>query len=66
MMPAPLTLAERRRRRLCEHPDRISTVNFGLERQVCPDCGSVRMGKAADAEPGTLFRIPHPISQPQT
>ena len=66
MMTAPLTLTERRRRQLCEHPERISTVNFGLERQVCLECGSVRMRKAADAEPGTLFRVPHPISQSQS
>lgn len=65
-MSASLTLIERRKRELCQHSDRISTINFGLERQVCLECGSVRMRKAADAEPGTLFRVPHPISQSQS
>lgn len=62
----PPTLTERRKQQTCEHPDRISTVNFGLVRQVCLVCGSVGMRKAADAEPGTLFRVPHPISQSQS
>ncbi len=66
MMPLPLTLTDRRARVACEHPDRISTVNFGLERQVCLECGSIRMRKAADAKPGTLFKVPHPISQSES
>jgi K+-sensing histidine kinase KdpD len=47
----PPTLTERRKQQTCEHPDRISTVNFGLVREVCLVCGSIRMRKAADAEP---------------
>ena len=65
-MPTSLTFTARRKQEACEHPDRISTVNFGLEREVCMVCGSVRMHKAAGAEPGTLFRVPHPISQSQS
>lgn len=66
MMHASLTLTERRKRQLCEHSEQISTINFGLERQVCLACGSIRMRKAADAEPGTLFKVPHPISQSES
>ena len=66
MMPSPLALTERRKQHACEHPDRISTVNFGLERQVCLECGSVRMLRDSVGESGTLFKVPHPISQPES
>ena len=61
-MRSLLQIAERPRQGACEHTEHVSTVNFGLERIVCLGCGSVTMRKASDGKPGTLFRVPHPMS----
>ena len=65
-MTTTLQITDRSKRRQCDHIEQLSTVNFGLQRMVCLDCGSITMRKTSDADPGTLFRVPHPISGSDT
>lgn len=40
----------------CNHQGAVTTVNHGLRRTVCRECGRIDIGATAPSEPGTLFR----------
>ena len=39
----------------CEHHERLTTVNFGLERSVCMTCGDVAVRDRGHTGSGDLF-----------
>lgn len=40
----------------CDHPERYTTVNFGLERSVCTRCGEVTVRDRGHTGSGDLFK----------
>ncbi|MGA7269813.1 MAG: hypothetical protein WB239_01955 [Acidimicrobiia bacterium] len=40
----------------CDHPERYTTVNFGLERSVCTHCGDVTVRDLGHTGSGDLFK----------
>lgn len=47
----------------CDHPERLKTVNYGLERNVCVRCGDVTVRDLGHSGSGELFRSLAPVHQ---
>lgn len=58
----PFTRA-RKERRKCEHVERHNTVNYGLERSVCVNCGDVTVRDVGATGTGELFQSLAPVHQ---
>ena len=46
----------------CDHLITVITVNFGIRRSVCAECGGVDLTYEGPSGPGILFRIPAPAA----
>lgn len=42
----------------CDHPESVTTINYGLLRTICLTCGDVHIAYREQGGPGTLFRVP--------
>lgn len=49
--------------RRCDHPEHMTTVNYGLERSVCVRCGDVNVRDLGHSGSGELFQTMAPIHQ---
>ncbi len=63
MKVKPFTKTGKPDRRHCDHPERLRTVNYGLERSVCAVCREVTVRDLGHSGSGELFQGMAPIHQ---
>jgi hypothetical protein len=63
MRMKPFTRSAKADRRRCEHPGRLTTVNYGLERSVCTFCGDLTVRDLGHSGSGELFQTLAPVHQ---